>query len=170
MSSTWFRWETLHPVVVHFPIALLIVTPLFLLLGLRLTPHARAFGVAALILMTLGALGAWFSVETGEAAKDTLILSEAQNNLIREHAEFGETTRNVFTILSSLYAAVLFGTALLKRPLQKRRHIILSVVFLVIYAGSLFLVVKTGDLGGRLVHRSGQHLHKGQSAAVQRSE
>jgi uncharacterized membrane protein len=152
-------WNALHPVVVHFPIALLIVAPLFALIGLLKTRNARAYAVCALILMALGTIGAWFAVETGEAAKDTLILSAAQSQLVREHAEAGEATRNVFTILSIIYAGVLFGPALLKRPLRNRSQVVLGVVFLIIYAVSLLLVVKTGDLGGRLVHRSGQHVH-----------
>jgi len=38
-------------------------------------------------------------------------------------------------------------------------RVVLGVVLLIIYAGSILLVARTGDLGGRLAHRSGQHVH-----------
>jgi uncharacterized membrane protein len=155
-----FQWNILHPMVVHFPIALLIVTPLFVLIGLLRIHDARVYAIGALILMALGTLGAYVAVESGEADKQTLVLNQLQRSLLAEHQELGEATRNAFTALTVLYAALLFGSAVLQRALSRRNYIILGVVFLVIYTGSLFLVVRTGDLGGRLVHRSGEHVHQ----------
>jgi len=154
------EWNALHPVVVHFPIALLVVAPLFMLIGLRGTRSARTYAICALIMMALGTIGAWVAVETGEADAPTLVLSEVQKTLLAEHQELGEATRNAFTALTVLYAALLLGPGVLGRRPSRRSGVILGVVFLVIYAASLVLVVRTGDVGGRLVHRSGEHVHR----------
>lgn len=153
-------WNTLHPVVVHFPIALLVIAPLFTLIGLRNSRNARPYAICGLILMALGTVGAYVAVETGELDARTLVLNEAQKKLVAEHQELGEATRNVFTALTVVYAALLLGPAVFGRTLSKRNGLILGVIFLVIYAAGLVLVVGTGDLGGRLVHRSGPHIHQ----------
>src|SRR5450759_3598419 len=61
-------WDGLHPLVTHFPIALLLVAPLFVVLGLFRRPSARAFLLAALLLMVLGTTAIFVAVPTGEAA------------------------------------------------------------------------------------------------------
>ena len=48
-------WTELHPLVIHFPIALLLVAPLFIIIGMIVNPQkGRPFLIAALILMLLG--------------------------------------------------------------------------------------------------------------------
>jgi uncharacterized membrane protein len=154
------EWNSLHPVVVHFPIALLVVAPLFMLIGLRNTRNARTYAICALILMALGTVGAWVAVETGESDAQTLVLNEVQKKLLAEHQELGEATRTTFTALTVLYAVLILSPVVLGRTFSRRGGVVLGVIFLVIYAASLVLVVRTGDLGGRLVHRSGEHVHR----------
>ena len=51
-------WEGLHPLVVHFPIALLLVAPWLVLLGALLAPsRGRPWLFAALTLLALGTAG-----------------------------------------------------------------------------------------------------------------
>ena len=47
-------WQVLHPLVIHFPIALLFVAPVFLLLAVLLPKNSRWLQLPALILMVLG--------------------------------------------------------------------------------------------------------------------
>ena len=48
-------WTELHPLVIHFPIALLLVAPLFIVAGIIVNPQkGRPFLVVALSLMVLG--------------------------------------------------------------------------------------------------------------------
>ena len=50
-------WQAIHPLVVHFPIALLLIAPVFILIGIALKPERRfPFLLVALILMALGTL------------------------------------------------------------------------------------------------------------------
>ena len=48
-------WQAIHPLIVHFPIVLLLIAPLFIVMGVVPRP-ARSFPflLVALILMTLG--------------------------------------------------------------------------------------------------------------------
>ena len=58
-------WDGLHPLIIHFPIALLLVAPILVLLGLISPNRGRAFLGAALILMVLGTIASWIAVSTG---------------------------------------------------------------------------------------------------------
>ncbi len=58
-------WDGLHPLIVHFPIALLMVVPVLLVLGMIFRDGRRLFSVAALVLMLMGTAAAYVAVETG---------------------------------------------------------------------------------------------------------
>jgi len=45
-------WDAMHPLIVHFPIALLLVTPLLVIFGIVLPKQARGLFIAALVVMT----------------------------------------------------------------------------------------------------------------------
>ena len=62
-------WQELHPLVIHFPIALLLVAPLFIFLGAVLRKErSRVFLISALILMLLGTATLYLATQTGQAA------------------------------------------------------------------------------------------------------
>jgi hypothetical protein len=62
-------WAGLHPLMIHFPIALLLVAPLFIVAGAILSPRkSRPAMMAALLLMVLGTVSIFVAVESGEAA------------------------------------------------------------------------------------------------------
>ncbi|MGE3852796.1 MAG: DUF2231 domain-containing protein, partial [Planctomycetota bacterium] len=52
-------WNGMHPLVVHFPIALLMLVPLFLLVALAVRRHRIAFALSALMLMAIGTVSVW---------------------------------------------------------------------------------------------------------------
>ncbi|HMM34152.1 MAG TPA: hypothetical protein PKA62_05380, partial [Thermoanaerobaculia bacterium] len=61
-------WDGLHPLIVHFPVALLLVAPVLVLLALVVRGHRRGLLLAALALMVLGTAASWVAVSTVEAA------------------------------------------------------------------------------------------------------
>ncbi len=63
----------LHPLLVHYPIALLTIAPLLLAAGLVLRRHAPVLDGVALTLMAIGAAGAVAAVATGLAAAGVAI-------------------------------------------------------------------------------------------------
>ncbi len=150
-------WDGLHPLIVHFPIALLLVAPLFLLLGLVLPKKWEGFRLSALLLMLLGTIAAWIAVSTGEAAGQMVTdLTPEISKAIQEHAEWGGNTRLIFSGLTLLYA-LLLALPLWFKSLSCRALTVLHLVFLVIFGASCLVLARTGHLGGRLVHAFGVH-------------
>jgi uncharacterized membrane protein len=140
-------WEGMHPLIVHFPIALLVAAPLFVLLGL-LPRIGGAFKWAALLLLVLGTAGVYVAIEAGEAAKELVI----------QTPRIGEV---LFTIITAVYAVVLIvppalkKTRVLKKDLPRAFPLIGQLVVLVALLVCSLVLANTGDLGGRLVHEFG---------------
>jgi uncharacterized membrane protein len=101
-------WNALHPLIVHFPIALLFVAPLFVILGIVVGPlRGRAFLVSALILMALGTASIFVALETGEAASELVRCTSAAREVLRQHQDLAETTEVLFTLLTVVLAVLL---------------------------------------------------------------
>jgi uncharacterized membrane protein len=148
-------WEGLHPLIVHFPIVLLMVAPLFVLIG-ALVPrrHSRSFMISALILMLLGTIASYVAIETGEAAGKIATRTPEINRILERHGELAEQTRLSFTVLTVVFAGVLIVPALVKRE-NRITTTILPLAFLLIYGGGVVLLANTAHNGGRLVHEFG---------------
>lgn len=151
-------WDALHPLIIHFPIALLLIAPVFVLiggiLGLR---RGRPYLIVALVLMALGTASTFVAVSTGEAAGELADRSPAVNAVLEHHEELAETTQAVFVVLTILLAAVLYGPRLLRRSLNLTIVRSLLAVFLVAYVAGAVLLTNTAHNGGRLVHELGVH-------------
>lgn len=149
--------DSVHPVVVHFPIVLLLVAPVFVLLGMLKPERTRCFSWAALLLMAMGVASAWVSVLSGFAAMQLAAVFDEGQEVLEEHEHMALATRTAFTVALGVYAALLLVPALRKRELSRGWGIALHGVFLTLYAAATALVVWTGHLGGRLVHEFGAH-------------
>jgi uncharacterized membrane protein len=148
-------WDGLHPLIIHFPIALLIVAPLIVLIGIFLPEKGRAFMISAFILMLLGTIAAFIAVSTGSAAGE---LAERMNNVesvLEEHEELAETTRTVFAALTAIFGVIVFAPMLLKKELSRMIIIPLNLAFLLFYGSGVVLLMNTAHQGGRLVHEFG---------------
>lgn len=150
-------WEGLHPLLVHFPIALLLVVPVFLVGGLMFKKLRAGAAIAALVLMLMGTTGAFLSVATGEAAGELAERNVAVNEALEEHEELAEDSQWVFAGLTAVFAVLVIVPRFLKRPLPAGLVVGGHVVFLVVYLGGTVLLANTAHAGGRLVHEFGVH-------------
>jgi uncharacterized membrane protein len=150
-------WSGIHPLVVHFPVALLMVAPLFVLIGVTAVKTMKNFSIAALVLMALGTLATFIAVPTGEAAARLADRTPEVNIALERHENLAERTRIIFTFLTLLYALVLFGPRLMKRELRRGAVVALQATFLFLYAGGALVLINTAHNGGRLVHELGVH-------------
>ena len=148
-------WDGLHPLVVHFPIALLIVAPVLVVLGLIIYRQYMWFSIAALTIMALGTIAAFVAVSTGEAGAELVMRSPDMDPVLERHEELAETTQWVFLGLTLLFAAITLIPYAIRKPLKRLPGTIVTVAFLLIYAGGTILLANTAHEGGRLVHEFG---------------
>jgi uncharacterized membrane protein len=144
-----------HPLVVHFPIALLLAVPVFVVLGLLWRGQRHAIFVAATLLLLLGAAGAVAAVLTGEAAEGQAESLPAARAALERHEELAELARNLFLGLLAL-AVVL--TVLHWRFRERARPALVwsaAVIFLVLHGAASLVLVNAAHEGGRLVHQFG---------------
>ncbi|MEX0599927.1 MAG: DUF2231 domain-containing protein, partial [Rhodothermales bacterium] len=139
----------LHPLIVHFPVALLPLAVLVDLIAVLMRKKVAVHG-AAVAAFVLGAIGALAAYLTGEAAADGFDLPSELVPHVTDHADAAELTLWFFGVYAVLRIAYYWWSR--RRELGAAwPHVILFVVG----AGGLALLVRTGDLGARLVFEHG---------------
>lgn len=179
-------WDGLHPLVIHFPIALLIIAPMLILIGIFSKNKGRTFLISAFILMLIGTIGAFVAVSTGEAAGELAERLPGVDAVLEEHEELAETTRTVFTALTAIFGVLVFAPMLFGRKnktvmmtragdtyipesvepagLSHKIMIPLGLAFLLFYSAGILLLLNTAHQGGRLVHEFGVRAFMPQTA------
>lgn len=150
-------WDSLHPIIIHFPIALLMVAPLFIILGLFFRDNSKWFHITALTLMVIGTIGVFLAVSTGEAAGELAMRSPQIEAVLEQHEEMAETTQLVFAILTGIYALLVITPLVMRKTLPQKVAIPAHGAFLLLFSGCLLLLINTAHQGGRLVHEFGVH-------------
>ncbi|NLF69832.1 MAG: hypothetical protein GX575_12350 [Candidatus Anammoximicrobium sp.] len=149
--------EGMHPLVVHFPIALLLFAAVFVVLAMIVPKRGWWFSVSALILLIGGTAGAFQAVSTGIAARDVVEDAEddAMWDVMQEHEDMMVQARNVFAALTIVYAGIVV-LPLLAQSLQGLKFAFpANLVFLAALMGANLLMASGAHLGGRLVHQYG---------------
>lgn len=148
-------WDGIHPAVVQFPVALLLLAPLLLLISLLAKESWRGWAGSALVAMSLGGAAAWLAVASGHAAGQLVDKTPELARAIAGHEASGVATRNLFTILALAMAVLILIEARRPSPLPRVWRNAISGAFLVLYVGCTLLLAQTAQRGGRLVHESG---------------
>jgi uncharacterized membrane protein len=99
----------LHPLIVHFPIALLLAALLFIILGAALPPQqGRPFLLSAL-MMFIGTASVFVAAETGEAAGRLVGEAPQTKQILEQHEELAETIKFLFSALTVTLAGLLLS-------------------------------------------------------------
>lgn len=157
---------SLHPQVVHFVIALLIVGVLARIA--TLFPLGRRFafvGAMAATLIFLGTAASVVAVKSGDEAHELAEHVPGVRAAVSEHEKYGKDTRNIFLVVSLLEVGILaFAT---RTPRMARGLRGLSAL---VGLGGLVLLYEAGDHGGDLVfsYAGGVGVRSGDSADVRR--
>jgi len=157
-------WENLHPLVVHFPVALLMVTPLFLLGAVVVRGWSPSLIRGALILSVLGTVAAFVAVESGEAAGELAERTPAVSAVLERHEEWAESLRTTFLVLTLLLLARVAAPRWMPKMNAPPAVLPLNIAFFALYAAGTVLVINTAHLGGRLVHEYGVHAMLGDAS------
>jgi uncharacterized membrane protein len=130
--------QNIHPLIVHFPIALL--SAALLVFWLSWLARHEAWGWTGLWLLGLGTLSALVAVWTGLQAGNGVMIAPSVREHILEHHE-----HYMLTILA--LSIILTAWAWLARPLPRRGRIGFLVLMLLMVA----ILVKGADYGGWMV-------------------
>ncbi len=138
----------LHPALVHFPIVLILAGAAVAVAAIFLRRWHLPWLAAGLLLS--GAAGAvaatWSGEEDGEITGE---LSPQTEQILDEHEEWGERTRNL-AILAGVLAAG--GVVTLRLPRLSRG---IGIAAAAAGMAASYAVAKTGHLGGLLVYKHG---------------
>lgn len=149
-------WDGLHPLIIHFPIVLLLVAPVLIVVGALVKPDKGGVLLwTALLMMAIGTATVFLAVETGEAAGKLADRTPAINAVLEHHEELAERTRVAFSVLTVIFAAILVIPKFVRRASSSLVTTVLPLVFVVLYGVGALLLINTAHNGGRLVHELG---------------
>lgn len=135
----------LHPMVVHFPVALLLTYVILELTGIVF--RKEFYQKAAHLILFLGVIGAFFAVLTGNQAFDAYeYWSDSNKELFNDHQTFANLTVWYFTGLLVLRTYLVVK----KKFSTSFKYIILTLALL-----GFYLVYQTSKFGGELVTKFG---------------
>lgn len=131
---------SIHPKVVHFPIAFLMLYPLMELI--YLITFKDFFSRAAMLFLSIGVIGSFFAVLSGNQAFE----------FVRNWTDEGKEIFNghqTFANLTVWYFSALLVFRYLLFTKKKLNRIIISVIFVLSLFGGYF-VYQAGNYGGKL--------------------
>jgi len=151
-------WDSLHPLIIHFPIALLFLSPLFIAISAVLAPpKGRPFLIAALIVLLLGTTSLFIAASTGQAAGELAERGGPVDSVLASHEDLASETRLIFSGLSAILLGMFFLPRILRRQETRIFSTVLPLAFLVLYSVGILFLVNTSHKGGMLVHEYGVH-------------
>ncbi len=152
------RVELIHPMLVHFPLALLLTG-----IGLKVISfffkHTHFYSflqIASWMNLGLGVCFAWMAILAGGLAEDVVRKNLCQANFLDDHILFAYTAAYLFT-----FALLLdLGRAWMKRRFS---HVFLKVTLIInffLFLGATSMLLLTGFFGGSLVYDQGAAVKK----------
>ena len=133
----------IHPKVVHFPIAFLMFYPLVELFFLF--TRKDFFSKAAMLFLTIGVIGSFFAVLSGNQAFEFVKnWNDEGKAVFSEHQTFANWTVWYFSVL-----LVIRYFLFIKKKINST---IISVIFVLSLIG-VYLVYQAGNYGGKLAEQ-----------------
>jgi uncharacterized membrane protein len=147
----------IHPLLVHFPIALLIIAVVIDLLALLLRKEIWLRNTRLLVYL-LGSLSAVAAYLSGSQAADLVSLPPLANPVLTEHADLALLTI-IYFLLYTLISSILFI-----KEIDKSLWV--QFISVVLVFPGIFLLFETAEHGAELVYRFGAGVTKIESAYV----
>ena len=152
--------------VIHFPIALLFVTPVFVLLAALLGKRGRWSGLTALMLLVMGTVSGAVAVSAGKAAFDALeSVEDGGWEVGEEHQQAAEEVQIMLIGLTLLYALLFAIPLVIPKWNVWKYWLLTNLVFLALLMVVNLQLAHAAHLGGRLVNQYGARAILGDVAA-----
>lgn len=140
--------DPLHPAIVHFPIVLILLGAVVAVCAVFW--RRQHVPLLAGVLLTLGAVGAWVSVETGESDGGLIENGSPQaDSLLDAHENWAKRT---LTTAAAAAVAAVISLALFRFPRTAR---VAAVIAAIAATTASYAVYETGHRGGALVYKHG---------------
>lgn len=148
LPSIW-RIELLHPVTVHFPIALLIFGSAFYILSCLLYrfDFSSKLKFSGFILILIGTIAAWIANYTGGLAEEVVALSLCNPEIRILHEDYAYYTAYLFTAFVAL--------EILRQRFSNKLSVTLLILNILLLLGGVGLLGYVGHLGADLVYQQG---------------
>lgn len=151
-------FDGLHPIVVHFPIAIFFLVPAFVLASIIVSNRwARPIHACTLALMVIGSGFALLATATGEESAEIVeALYPSATDAIDEHEEMGELARTLLIVATVVYGFVCALPMLLRA--SRRAALIERTAqgaFILLLTPVLLVLANAAHAGGVLVHGYG---------------
>ncbi len=149
------RTELIHPLLVHFPIALLFTGIVLRLLSffLRHSHAYRSVRTTAWTVLAIGVCMAWLTILAGEFAAGIVYSKLCVREVLENHSMLAYTA----TILFSAALLLDWGKNLCK---ASRFAMAVSTVSAFLFLGATIILAFVGFLGGSLVYDQGAAVEK----------
>lgn len=150
------RLELIHPLLVHFPLALLLTGAILRLAHffLRKGKFARVILFSSWTLLFVGVCFAWIAIAAGEIAEGIVGSGLCKPDILERHCNLGYTAASLFSISLLIDLIKSWG-----RILFFKRSI-LSWVMAVLYISASVILILTGGYGANLVYEQGAAVKK----------
>ena len=152
----------IHPLFIHFPIALLIIYALMEMIRFKKLTENESWNYAKAGILIVGVLSAFLALATGDGAEAALRAENDTLNLAvaEVHSTFAAISTTIFAILAVAYIIKIANKSWLSNnqgktwgALLKVQSFILStpVSMILAFAGLVTMTI-TGALGGAMVY------------------
>ncbi|CAM4022054.1 DUF2231 domain-containing protein [Gillisia limnaea] len=140
----FWRTEVLHPLFVHFPIALLIIATFFKIASVW--GIGKFLELPGTILLIIGTIGGWLAIYTGNLADGIVSRTLCDPTVLKAHENNGYTMIWLFT------AALVLDLFYQNNRFKFKRVELKGFVILLMIIGSGYLGY-VGHLGAKLVYQ-----------------
>jgi uncharacterized membrane protein len=137
-----WNFPNYHPLVVHFPIVLLIFAAFMQLLA----HWKKELNLSVLILLVCGTAGAWLAASVFDANPLTKALSPEARQIFRMHHQYSDYTTWLATLALLLKTSTFF---------VKKGKTAVELLTLIVLTGAAITVSAAGHYGSYLVHIEG---------------